>query len=432
MINATLLAVMQWSVVDYIIVLIWFLALVLITVFRGLLFLSYKKACPGFEEADIWGRLFLAGVTIAALAWGATTIWLFSDDVVHQVFIAFVLAGMCAGAVSSMSFMRATITSFLIITLLPLTIQLIRGEELIVNVMGVMVALFFLGLMVTSKNIYSNTEENIILRMESLLKNKILKQAYQDLDSSRQEAEKANKAKSEFMSRMSHELRTPMNAILGFSQLMLLDKENQLAEVHKNNVKEVVVASKHLLYLINEILDLSQIETGDIQISMEDVFLKDAVEVCIEIVRPEARNKQIKLIDQSDDCGYMIKADFSRLKQVLLNLLSNAVKFNREQGVITIGCKAVDNQRLRVSVTDTGIGLTEKELNKLFVPFGRLDGNGYVEGAGIGLVIGKQLTELMGGEIGVESVVGRGSTFWLEFDLASGKDSLDYKNQEEV
>ena len=196
-----------------------------------------------------------------------------------------------------------------------------------------------------------------------------------------------------------------------------MDTDNLLAEEHKRNVNEVVIASKHLLYLINEILDLSQIETGRLQVSMEDVLVREAVEACVELIKPEARNKQVKFINQACEPAYTIRADFTRLKQVLLNLLSNAVKFNRQQGVVTIACRVTDEQRLRISVTDTGNGLTEKEITKLFVPFGRFNDMNSVEGAGIGLVIGKQLTKLMGGEIGVESVVGKGSTFWLEFDL---------------
>jgi len=416
-INAFLLTIVQWEVIDHVVLLTWFLILAVITMLRGLLYIFYKRCRHDFINVEKWERFFLIGVVAAALLWGATGIWLFSEDIVYQVFLAFVLAGMCAGAVTTLSFMRWPVISFLIITLSPLIMQLLQSEEFILIIMGVMLILFMVGLLVTSNNIYNSTLENIVLRTESVEQHDILNQAYQALARSKQESEKANRAKSEFLSRMSHELRTPMNAIIGFSQLMQMDTESPLTDVQNDNLKEISVAAKHLLYLINEVLDIAAIESGKLQISMEKVYLRDVIDSSIKLILPDANKKQIKIINQVSEHDYAVHADFSRLKQVLLNLLSNAVKYNCDQGVVTVSSEKINEERLRITVADSGDGLSEKDIDKLFVPFERLHENNDIEGAGIGLVITKQLVELMNGCIGVDSVVGKGSIFWVELDL---------------
>ena len=234
------------------------------------------------------------------------------------------------------------------------------------------------------------------------------------------EAEQANRAKSDFLSRMSHELRTPMNAILGFGQMLKLDAED-FNETQKDNIEEILEAGHHLLDLINEVLDLSRIESGKLQISMEAVPLDDVLRQCIVLVNKQLETHQLELIDNVSNKNYIVRADFTRLKQVLLNLLSNAVKYNCDNGCITLDSEITDDKHLRICVTDTGNGLTEKEISQLFMPFERLNVNDNIEGTGIGLVITKHLTELMGGNIGVESVVGKGSRFWIELALFDEK-----------
>ena len=217
---------------------------------------------------------------------------------------------------------------------------------------------------------------------------------------------------------MSHELRTPLNAILGFGQILEMKPEG-LDEIQQSNVQEILVAGRHLLNLINDVLDMARIESGRIEVSMEAVHVDDVLQQSLALEQALVKARQIEIIDNISDKGYVVQADFTRLKQVLVNLLSNAVKYNGEHGRITLGGRLIDKQRLRICVTDTGKGLTEEEISKLFTSFERLDAANNVEGTGIGLVITQHLTKLMGGTIGVESLPGKGSTFWVEFALSN-------------
>ena len=230
-------------------------------------------------------------------------------------------------------------------------------------------------------------------------------------------AEQASLAKSEFLSSMSHELRTPLNAILGFAQILKMDADD-LDEIQQANIQEILEAGSHLLKLINEVLDLAKIESGKIKIVMQEVLLDDVVQQSLKLIKTQAEAKQIEIIDRLSDKGYIVQADFTRLKQVLVNILNNAVKYNSDKGRITIDSEVTDNHYLRINITDTGNGLSEDEISKLYVPFERLNIVHNVEGTGIGLVITRHLIKNMGGAIGTESTPGEGCTFWVEIALA--------------
>jgi len=231
----------------------------------------------------------------------------------------------------------------------------------------------------------------------------------------RDEAQRANAAKSEFLSHMSHELRTPMNAILGFAQMLELDAAG-FNKTQCSNVKEILDAGHHLLNLINEVLDLSKIESGKLELSIEEVSIDRLIQQCTSLIQPQAKLNHVQLFDAISNQGHMVYADLNRLKQIVLNLLSNAVKYNRIHGRITLEAELIEPQYLRIRITDTGEGLTEQEIANLFNPFERLNAVNNVEGSGIGLVITKHLIELMGGSIGVESTPGKGCSFWVQLE----------------
>jgi signal transduction histidine kinase/ActR/RegA family two-component response regulator len=249
-----------------------------------------------------------------------------------------------------------------------------------------------------------------------------LQETNDELESAKSAAEKANLAKSDFLSSMSHELRSPLNAILGFSQLLESTSPPPSAS-QKESIAQILKAGWHLLTLINEVLDLAMVESGKLQISPEPVNLAEVISECQRMMDPQARQRGIRMAFPRLEVPYHVTADRTRVKQVLINLLSNAIKYNREEGVVEVSCSATSAQRTRVSVRDTGAGLAPEKLTQLFQPFNRLgqESSGE-EGTGIGLVMSKRLVELMGGLVGVESSVGTGSVFWFELTSAAAPD----------
>ncbi|WP_426071882.1 ATP-binding protein [Janthinobacterium sp. DSP2-3-3] len=229
-----------------------------------------------------------------------------------------------------------------------------------------------------------------------------------------EEARSANYAKSAFLSSMSHELRTPLNAILGFAQILSSDRLPSTLEQKKEFAGHILKSGRHLLTLINEILDLAKVESGTVSLSLEPVGLDAILQECRDMIAPLASQRGIGMAFP-DAYPLNVLADRTRLKQILLNLLSNALKYNRAQGQVAINCAPQAGGRVRISVRDTGVGLTAEQLALLFQPFNRLGQEGGTEeGSGIGLVVTKRLVELMDGSIGVTSAPGEGSTFWIE------------------
>ncbi|HXD43336.1 MAG TPA: ATP-binding protein [Ramlibacter sp.] len=249
--------------------------------------------------------------------------------------------------------------------------------------------------------------------------NSVRKRVESELHEAMAVADKANRAKSEFLSSMSHELRTPLNAILGFAQLLETGAPSPTV-TQKRNIDQILKAGWYLLELINEILDLALIESGKLTLSNEPVSLAEVMVECRAMIEPQARKRGLGMTFPQFEIVRFIMADRTRVKQVLINLLFNAIKYNRPQGAVAVECKLVEPDSIRICVRDTGIGLAPEQLAQLFQPFNRLGKEATAEeGTGIGLVVTKRLVELMGGTIGADSTVGVGSVFWVEFPLTS-------------
>ena len=226
----------------------------------------------------------------------------------------------------------------------------------------------------------------------------------------------ADQAKSEYLSRMSHELRTPLNAILGFAQLLEMD---DLRAEQRDNLGHILAAARHLLALINEVLDIAAIEAGRLPLSVEPVRVADVVAETLNLIRPLADQRRIRLVGPAPPPKAHVLGDLQRLKQILLNLLSNAVKYNQPGGSVHLACEEVPGRRLRIKVADTGPGIAPEALERLFVPFERLGSERRaVEGTGLGLSLSKGLAEAMGGALDLATTPEQGSTFWVELPLA--------------
>jgi signal transduction histidine kinase len=278
------------------------------------------------------------------------------------------------------------------------------------SLLALVLALLFAWLM------YRDTRHQLksLVHQETLHLLGVQRDTSRELAIAKTVAEKANLAKSEFLSNMSHELRSPLNAILGFAQLMETETPPPTAS-QMASIEQILHAGWFLLDLINEILDLAMVESGRLSLSLEPISLPEVLHECQEMIEPQARDRGIHMTFPVFTEHCFVKADRTRLKQVLINLLTNAIKYNRDGGSLIVDFEETASDRLRINVRDTGTGLAPEMLAQLFQAFNRLGKEATAEqGTGIGLVVSKRLVELMEGKIGATSKVGVGSVFWIE------------------
>ena len=443
------------------------------------------------------------------------------------MFLAFAIGGIAAGAVTSLSYIKFAVYSYLGFSLTPLLVRFFySGTELGIT-MGFMIALYLIMLLFAANRNHTNTKQNICMKIKSIERERLLKSKTEQLQSvisnapivlwsydrngiftlsegralnemglksgqvvgesvfelyaeypevinaakrvllgesfdsetevngriylnhytphyneqneiigcigvavdnterkrtevalieAKENADYANKAKSKFLSHMSHELRTPMNAVIGFSQLLELDKT--LSDENKASVREIIMGGNHLMEMINHLLDLSKIESGELEISLEDCDLQNIINESLTLIVSLAAQRNIEILNEINyRTNYSINVDHTRFKQVIISLLSNAIKYNKVNGTVTLSCDLIDSNQLKINICDTGDGLTEQEQQNLFKSFERIGEYKGIDGLGIGLAMTKKLIERMGGKVGSESEVGKGSCFWIKLPL---------------
>ncbi len=384
---------------------LWFVTHVLLAMLR---LVTGRRLNPDEQSNKVWQLRKLAyilAMTAIGLHWGMTSVMaVIYSPVITQTVMAFLLTGLTAGAISTLTPIFSGFLAYFFGVLIPLFFATAMSSSDELNSVTPIIVLY-------AAIVYSAAKKMHISLVNSLELTQELQQVNEQLINQKELAEQANKSKSVFLSSMSHELRTPLNAVLGFSEIL---KFESITPTQKTYVDHIEGAGKHLLTLIEEVLDLSTVEAGNIKLEPKLMSLKQVISSSVGMVEPMADKRNITITSGTASCDSIVYADPKRVQQVLLNLLSNAIKYNKEDGIIEIYCEQIESNEIKVSVKDTGLGIHKDKHSHVFTAFDRLGNEaGNIEGTGIGLFFSKQLIERMNGQVGFESEHEVGSTFWF-------------------
>jgi signal transduction histidine kinase/ActR/RegA family two-component response regulator len=412
------LALVLWDMVPRAQLVPWLALMCLVLAARVVLIRLYRHSKPAPEAVKPWRAWFALAVGATGLLWGAALVMFFPGAPgLQQIYVAILVVTMAAGGLVMFAPAFFIYAIFVAGALGPFAAWIFfQGTEFII--LGVFATALVAMLLVGARRVHETLMTSLRLRFET-------ESLTDKLFWAKEEAEHANHAKSDFLSRMSHELRTPMNAILGFAQLLDYDVADDPRDAERAaNVQHILNAGHHLMGLIDDVLELSRIEIGGMSLSLDRCAPRVAIEASLSLIRAPAYARGVRVTDRAARRALPdLNTDSARLRQILVNLLSNAVKYNRDGGTVTVDAEPVDGGMLRISVRDTGPGIPLDKQDDLFKPFNRLGAEtSGIEGTGIGLTITRRLAEALGGHLGFESAPGQGSTFWVDLPLAAAND----------